>query len=62
MPFYHFCFVNYAKANQCTNLEQSKKHVEEDSDNTDHLNSHISNSILKKFQQNKKGSLTSLTT
>ena len=36
-------------ANQCKDLKQARKHIEEDSENTDHLNSHISNIKLKKF-------------
>ena len=46
-------FVNYAEENQCADLKQTREHiehVEEDSENTNHLNSHISNSILKKLR------------
>ena len=46
--FTFFCFVNYAGANQCMDLKQTKKHIQEDSENMDHLNSDISNSKLKK--------------
>ena len=47
--FYNFYFDNYAGANQCTDLKQSKNHIEDDSKNTNHLISHISNSKLKIF-------------
>ena len=30
--------------NQCTDLMKTKMHIEEDSENADHLNPHISNS------------------
>ena len=41
---FQFLFCYYAGANQCTDLKQTRKHIEEDSESTDHLNSHISNS------------------
>ena len=36
MPFYHFYYANYADANQCMDLKQTRKHNEEDIENTDH--------------------------
>ena len=29
MSFYNFCFVNYAGANQCMDLKQTRKQIEE---------------------------------
>ena len=42
-----FVLIIKPGANQYTHLNKTRKHIEEDNENTDHLNSYIFNSRLK---------------
>ena len=44
-----FVLIIKPGGNQCTDLKKTKMHIEEDSENMDHLNPQISNSKLMKF-------------